>query len=89
MDSRVFRQLVYAFLAILCFGTIGYRQIEGWSFLDSLFMTVITITTVGFREVGWEFVFHPKSHLSFEANDHLIFMGPAKSIEDLYRLSLK
>ncbi|MBW1998054.1 MAG: potassium channel protein [Deltaproteobacteria bacterium] len=26
--------------------------IEGWGFLDSLYMTVITITTVGFREVG-------------------------------------
>jgi voltage-gated potassium channel len=32
-------------------GTVGYQLIEGWSFLDSLYMTVITLTTVGYREV--------------------------------------
>jgi len=38
-------------VAILCFGTAGYMVIEKWRFLDALYMTVITITTVGFREV--------------------------------------
>jgi voltage-gated potassium channel len=37
--------------ALLIFGVAGYMIIEGWSFLDALFMTVTTITTVGFREV--------------------------------------
>jgi len=36
---------------VLLLGTIGYMIIEGWPFLDSIYMTVITITTVGFREV--------------------------------------
>ncbi|MGB7291603.1 MAG: potassium channel protein [Thermodesulfobacteriota bacterium] len=32
-------------------GTIGYMVIEGWNFRESLYMTIITLTTVGFREV--------------------------------------
>jgi voltage-gated potassium channel len=32
-------------------GTAGYIIIEGWSFLDALYMTVIVLTTIGFHEV--------------------------------------
>ncbi|MFH1124291.1 MAG: ion channel [Pseudomonadota bacterium] len=39
-------------VAVLFIGTAGYMLIERWGFLDSLYMTVITITTVGYREVG-------------------------------------
>ena len=33
-------------------GTVGYMILEKWDFLDSLYMTVITISTVGFGEVN-------------------------------------
>lgn len=36
---------------IIVSGITGYMVIEGWSFLDALFMTAITIGTVGFNEV--------------------------------------
>jgi len=39
-------------LVILMIGSTGYMTIEKWNFLDSLYMTVITITTVGYREVA-------------------------------------
>jgi voltage-gated potassium channel len=32
-------------------GVLGYMVFEGWSFTDALYMTVITLTTVGYKEV--------------------------------------
>jgi len=42
---------IWLIIFINAFGVIGYMMIEGWNFRDSLFMTVITITTVGYAEV--------------------------------------
>jgi voltage-gated potassium channel len=42
---------IAALILLLAAGTSGYVIIEGWGFFDSLYMTVITVTTVGFEEV--------------------------------------
>jgi voltage-gated potassium channel len=39
-------------LGIAAFGTAGYVVLQGWSIGDALYMTVITLTTVGYKEVG-------------------------------------
>jgi len=39
------------FAAFICIGTIGYVILEDWSFLDSFYMTLITLSTVGFGEI--------------------------------------
>lgn len=56
-------------VGIVLFGVLGYMMLEGWSFLDALYMTVITITTVGYGEIG---------HLSIDGKIFtivLIFLG--------------
>jgi voltage-gated potassium channel len=48
------RRVWIAFLAlgiITTVGVLGYMLLEGWSFIDALYMTVITLTTVGYKEV--------------------------------------
>ncbi|UCG85276.1 MAG: potassium channel protein [Gemmatimonadota bacterium] len=38
-------------LAITLSGTVGFMVLEGWNAVESLYMTVITLSTVGFSEV--------------------------------------
>jgi voltage-gated potassium channel len=42
---------IFVFLAILFGGLAGYMAIEGWNAFDALYMTITTLTTVGFMEV--------------------------------------
>lgn len=50
---RRFRSGIGAVLAVVVVGTVGYRLL-GLGWFDSLYQTVITITTVGFSEIGIE-----------------------------------
>ena len=48
------RELFLGFLALLCIiviGTLWYWLVEGWHLAEAFYMTVITLTTVGFSEV--------------------------------------
>ncbi|MEW6350341.1 MAG: NAD-binding protein [Thermodesulfobacteriota bacterium] len=49
-----FRPLLKALcgiILVLVGGTLGYKVVEGWGYLDGFYMTVITISTIGFKEV--------------------------------------
>jgi voltage-gated potassium channel len=54
-NFKYFKKLYYAaglIVALLITGITGYMSIEGHSFLDAFFMTVNTIATVGYKEIG-------------------------------------
>ncbi len=46
-----FIRIGIALAAVIALGTLGYVLIEGYSWLDAIYMTIITISTVGFKEV--------------------------------------
>jgi voltage-gated potassium channel len=51
---RPFRQFILPFLVLwilIVVGTFGYMIIEGFRFLNAFYMTIITVTTVGYGEV--------------------------------------
>jgi voltage-gated potassium channel len=58
MPQFIRRLLLIAVLLALeiTIGTFGFVEVEGWSFFDSFYMTLITLTTVGYGEV------HPLSN---------------------------
>jgi len=70
--TRVRRQFVLSLVfivVVIMAGTVGYMIIEHWSFLDAVYMTVTTITTVGFSEV------HPLSSTGRVFTMFLIVVG--------------
>jgi voltage-gated potassium channel Kch len=48
--TRPYRGLTISVLVILMIGTIIYHFVEGWNWLDSLYFSVITLTTVGYGD---------------------------------------
>ncbi len=48
--SRIYFSLILLSLIIIG-GTFGYMIVEGWDLVDSFYMTIITVSTVGFSEV--------------------------------------
>lgn len=51
LSKRILPVILLMSLIVLS-GTIGYMLIEGWTFFDSLYMTIITLSTVGYSELS-------------------------------------
>ncbi|MEI6892367.1 MAG: NAD-binding protein [Pontiella sp.] len=75
------RKGVIGIILVLLFGTIGYCTLEGWGWLDAFYMTVITVSTVGIREV------HPLSDAGRLFTILLIFSGVGVMAYSLTRLA--
>lgn len=76
MTERFSRRIVRRVLLIaaliaftMVIGTLGFRVIEGYPLFDAFYMTLITITTVGYQEI------HPLSQAGRVFNSFLILFG--------------
>ena len=72
--TQLFKVSLVLLLFIILLGTTGYMILEKWSFLDALYMTIITISTVGYSEV------HPISRVGRIFTVLLIFGGVGFSL---------
>lgn len=72
MDRRLVRRAAVigaVLLFTVCIGTVGFQLIEDYSVFDAFYMTLITITTVGYQEI------HTLSHAGRVFNSFLIVFG--------------
>ena len=51
METRRLKISLCLLAAIVAFGTLGYHIVEGMAFFDAFYMTLITLTTIGYGEV--------------------------------------
>ena len=57
LDDDAFRATLFLFVGLLVAGTLVYSFLEGWSPLDSLYFSVVTLATVGYGDL------HPTTDL--------------------------
>ena len=67
--TRRFVMIVVAIVTTLSIRTIGFTVIDGYSVFDAFYMTLTTMTTVGYGEI------HPLSHAGRVFNSFLIVFG--------------
>ncbi len=66
---RKIAQWTAMLLALLVAGSLGFVWLQGWNFFDALYMTVTTLTTVGYGEI------HPLDRIGRLYNMALILSG--------------
>jgi voltage-gated potassium channel len=69
LTFRKIAEWTFFLLALLVAGSLGFVWLQGWNFFDALYMTVTTLTTVGYGEV------HPLNHIGRIYNMVLILAG--------------
>jgi voltage-gated potassium channel len=67
--ERRLSNIALVFATIIVVGGVGYVLIEGWSWIDAFYMSIITVTTVGFGEI------HPLTPIGRLFTSVLILLG--------------
>lgn len=50
LQDDEYRDLLITTIIILMIGTLTYHYVEGWSVVDSLYFSVVTLTTIGYGD---------------------------------------
>jgi voltage-gated potassium channel len=50
IKDEEYRDLLITTLLIIGAGTLIYHYLEGWSYVDSFYFSVVTLTTIGFGD---------------------------------------
>jgi hypothetical protein len=51
LDDHAYKVLAASALTLVVVGTVVYRLLEDWSWVDSIYFSVIAVTTVGFGDL--------------------------------------
>ena len=88
---KVFRSKVNTaiilLIILLCIGVVGFKYLNGYTWLDAMYMTVITITTVGFKEVGGSLDAESKIFTIFLILTSVVIVGYAIKVITEYILT--
>lgn len=50
IKDKEYRDLLFTTMVILGMGSTVYHFLEGWTWIDSLYFSVITLTTIGYGD---------------------------------------
>lgn len=50
LKDENYRNLLLTSIVVLAIGTVTYHFLEGWSYIDSLYFSVVTLTTIGYGD---------------------------------------
>ncbi len=51
LEDAEYRSLMLTTVIILAMGTLTYRYLEGWGWIDALYFSVVTLTTIGYGDI--------------------------------------
>jgi len=69
LKDKEYQDLLMTTAIILAFGSIMFHYLEGWTWIDSIYFSVITLTTVGYGD------FSPQTEIGKIFTIFYIFIG--------------